>query len=193
LALFAIPGVAIGLDQLRIRKVEAAWLKPTLVALALILSNLFPSPTGPYIRPRNQRRELMIEAMGALRSLAPGSVVLTDAQGAPVLDYYFCPEQMALPFGRGAAWFVKLPCGKDYVLVAPHSEAGLDRERFPELLAEAWRAAPEARSLFLFESGWIDDKETEWLGELRASGGAAENFGPNILLARIPRPASGQP
>ncbi|MBO0911458.1 MAG: glycosyltransferase family 39 protein [Acidobacteria bacterium] len=193
LALFAVPGVAIGLDQLRTGKVEAPWLKPAVIAAALVLSNLFPSPAGPYIRPRNQRRELMDEAIRALRSLAPGSVVVTDAQGAPVLDFYLCPEPMASPLGRGAAGFVKLPCGGDYVLVAPRSEAGLDRERFPELLAEAWRAAPDAGSLLLFESGWIDDKEAEWLEELRALGGIPRNFGPNILLCRIRRPAGGQP
>jgi hypothetical protein len=192
LAVFAFPGVAIGLDRLRIGKLEAAWSKPALVALGLVLSNLFPSPTGPYIRPRNQRRELIEQAIASLRSLPPGSMVVTDAQGAAVLNYYFCPEP-ALPFGRGAASLVKLPCGEDYVLLAPHSEAGLDRERFPELLAEAWRAAPDARSLNLFEAGWIDDKQAEWLEELRALGGAPENFGPNILIWRIPRTASGQP
>ena len=191
LAMFAFPGVAIGLDRLRIGKIEAPWSKPALVGAGLLLSNLFPSPTGPYIRPRNQRRELVDEAIGSLRSLPLGSIVLTDAQGAAVLNYYFCPEPMALPFGRGAASLVKLPCGDAYVLIAPHSEPGLDREKFPELLAEAWRAAPDARSLTLFESGWIDDKEAEWLEELRALGGAPENFGPNVLLCRIPRAASG--
>jgi len=195
LAMFAIPGIAIGLDQLPLGRVEAAlgWFKPALAGAALILSNLFPSPAGPYIRPRNQRRELIEQAIGSLRSLAPGSIVLTDAQGAAVLDYYFCPHPMALPFGRGAPSFVKLPCGADYVLLAPHSETGFDRGKFPALLDEAWRAVPEAGSLVLFQSGWIDDKQGEWLAELRALGGEPENFGPNVLLSPIPRHPGGRP
>jgi hypothetical protein len=48
-------------------------------------------------------------------------------------------------------------------------------------------------SVYLFQSGWINDKEEVWLDELRELGGSPRNFGPNILVCRFNRPAlSGQ-
>ena len=46
---------------------------------------------------------------------------------------------------------------------------------------------PEETSLYLFQSGWIDDKEEDWLTELRGLGGNPRNFGPNILLCPFRR------
>jgi hypothetical protein len=55
------------------------------------------------------------------------------------------------------------------------------------LLADAWQEAPQQTSLYLFQSGWIDDKEQDWLAELRVLGGYPRNFGPNILVCPILR------
>jgi hypothetical protein len=166
------------------------WLKPAVIACALIIVNLSPSPTGPYIRPRNQRRELMRQAMNSLKSLPPNSVIFTDDQGSMVLNYYLCGEGMPLPFSSQKGSFLRLRCGDHDLLVATGTQTGFDRAKFTEILSAAWAQAPEASALYLFQSGWIDDKEQDWLSELRKLGGSPENVGPNILICSIPRPAS---
>jgi len=188
LAMFAIPGIAIGLDQLPIIPPTAAarFAKPLLLGAAMLICNLFPSPSGPYIRPGNQRRELMRQAMDYLRSLPPNSILFTDAQGSMVLNYYLCDEAMALPFTPEQS-LLKLRCGIYYVLTSTATQAGFDRPSFPVLLANAWEAAPKETTLYMFQSGWIDDKEEDWLNELRGLGGNPRNFGPNILISPIRR------
>jgi 4-amino-4-deoxy-L-arabinose transferase-like glycosyltransferase len=188
LAVFAIPGIAIGLDRLPtfLPEATARLLKPLLLGAAMIICNLSPSPSGPYIRAGNQRRDLMRKAIDNLRSLPPDSVLLTDAQGSAVLNYYLCDEAMALPFTQEQK-LLKLRCRNHYVLASMATQAGFDRAEFPVLLSAAWREAPRGTSLYLFQSGWIDDKEEEWLIELRGLGGDPRNFGPNILLCPISR------
>jgi hypothetical protein len=82
---------------------------------------------------------------------------------------------------------LKLRCGNYYVLTSMATPAGFDRTTFSELLSNAWQEAPQETSLYLFQSGWIDDKEEEWLTELRGLGGHPRNFGPNILVCPIRR------
>jgi hypothetical protein len=93
---------------------------------------------------------------------------------------------VALPFTPEEP-LSKLRCGNYYVLTSIATPAGFDRATFPELLEKAWQEAPQATSLYLFQSGWIDDKEEDWLNELRALGGTPHNFGPNILVCPIRR------
>lgn len=183
LAMFAIPGIAIGLD--RLPRPPFTWLKPALVAAGLIICNFFPSPSGPYIRARNQRRDLMRHAMSYLRTLPANSTILTDQQGSMVLNYYLCGEQMPLPFSTQREALLKLQCGDYDLLVAGNTQTGFDRNVFPAVPGNAWQFAPEEQTLYLFQSGWIDDKEQEWLEELRSLGGKPRNFGPNILICPI--------
>jgi 4-amino-4-deoxy-L-arabinose transferase-like glycosyltransferase len=189
LAIFAAPGIAIGLDRLPIARptTSARFLKPFLLGAALLICNLVPSPSGPYIRPGNQRRELMRQAVSSLRSLPPDSVLFTDAQGSMVLNYYLCDEAMALPFTPEKP-LLKLRCGNYYVLTSMTTQTGFDRATFPELLEKAWQEAPQATSLYFFQSGWIDDKEEDWLTELRGLGGYPHNIGRNIFVCAFQRP-----
>jgi hypothetical protein len=187
LAFFAIPAIAIGLDRLPMPPpFTAKFTKLLLLGAAILACSLFPSPSGPYIRPENQRRELIQEAMNSLRSLPADSVLFTDAQESMVLNYYLCNEGMPLPFTPKDS-LIKVPCGKLYVLTSMATQAGFDRDSFSELLTNAWREAPNQTTLYLFQSGWIDDKEESWLKELRAVGGNPRNFGPNILVCPIRR------
>jgi hypothetical protein len=151
----------------------------------MLICNFFPSPSGPYIRPRNQRRELMRQAIGSVHSLPPNSVLLTDAQGSMVLNYYLCDETMALPFTPEEP-LLKFRCGNYYVLTSMATQAGFDRATFTDFLANARRESSPATTLYLFQSGWIDDKEKDWLDELRGLGGNPRNFGPNILVCPFP-------
>ena len=188
LVLFAIPAIAIGLDRLPVGQ-SAKFLKPLLLGASLLICNFFPSPSGPFIRPENQRRHLMQQAVSYLRSLPPGSLLFTDTQGSMVLNYYLCDEAMSLPFTTQKS-LLRSRCGNYFVLTSLATQAGFDRTIFSEHLTHAWQEAPNANVLYLFQSGWINDKEQDWLNELRALGGTPRNFGPNILVCPIRRLAS---
>jgi len=181
LIVFAIPAIAIGLDRLPWHGSKTTLVKGLLLASAMLICNFFPSPSGPYIRPHDQRRELMLQAISAVRSLPPDSVLLSDAQGSMVLNYYFCEDGMDLPFTPERR-SLKLHCGNYYVVTSMAAQTGFDRDRFPGSLTSAWQENPKATTIYLFQSGWIDDKEEAWLTELRGLGGNPRNFGPNILL-----------
>jgi hypothetical protein len=187
LAIFAILGIAIGFDQLNIRPaVLSCWLKPAIVAAALIICSFFQSPAGPYIRPRHQRRRLMHAATDLLNSLPADSAIFTDSQGSMVLNYYLCHETMRLPFAPGTNSLQVFRCG-NHRLVAVDTLAGFDRNTFPDMLRRAWESVPAETTLHMFQSGWIDDKEDNWLADLRRLGGTPKNFGPNILVCVFQR------
>ena len=188
LAMFAIPGIAVGFDRLPLGALGSATklVKPLLLASAMLICNFYPSPSGPYIRPHNQRRELMQQTISSIKSLPSESLLFTDAQGSTMLNYYLCGDAMALPFSPQKP-LLKLRCGQYYVLTSMAAQTGFDRFTFPELLAEARRENARETTLYLFQSGWIDDREEDWLTELRGLGGHPRNFGPNILLCPFSR------
>ncbi|HEX3739335.1 MAG TPA: glycosyltransferase family 39 protein [Terriglobales bacterium] len=188
LTIFAISGISIGLDLLPLGGTNATtkFVKAILLASALLICNLHPSPSGPYMRPQNQRRELMHQAVNSLKSLPPESVLFTDAQGSTVLDYYLCGDAMPLPF-TPQKQIQRRRCGQYYVLASMAEQTGFDRAAFPQLLTNAWQEVPDGSHLYLFQSGWIDDRQQDWLNELRALGGTPNSFGPNILICPIQR------
>jgi hypothetical protein len=183
LAIFAMSGTAMGLDRLPLGVTHKA-VKALLVAAGMLICNFYPSPSGPYIRPRNQRRELMHQAISSIKSLPAGSVIFTDFQGSMVLNYYLCDD--ALPFIPTNP-LPAFPCRNHSEIASMATQGGFDRAAFPQLLTDVWRQNPKASNLYVFQSGWIDDKEEDWLHELRDLGGTPRNFGPNILVCPIPR------
>jgi hypothetical protein len=102
-----------------------------------------------------------------------------------VLNYYLCNDAMPLPF-TPEKQILKMRCGQDYVLTSMAAQTGFDRTIFPELLSEASQENPKDTPLYLFQSGWIDDKKEDWQTELRELGGNPRNFGQNILLCPFP-------
>ena len=188
LAIFAISGISIGFDLLPFggSSDTAKLVKIVLLASAMLICNFYPSPSGPYIRPRNQGRDLMHQAISSIRSLPSDAVLLTDAQGSMELNYYLCNDVMAVPF-TPEKQLLKLRCGQYHILTSAATQAGFDRDRFPEFLSHAWQENAKATTLSLFQSGWIDDREEDWLTELRGLGGNPSNFGPNILLCPFRR------
>jgi 4-amino-4-deoxy-L-arabinose transferase-like glycosyltransferase len=188
LAIFAISGISIGFDRLPLgaSHATARLLKGLLLASAMLACNFFAWPSGPYIRQHNQRKDLMHQAISAMKSLPPESVIFTDAQGSMVLNYYLCRDAMPLPL-TPQRQFLTFRCGGDYILASMAPQTGFDRATFPELLSEARQENPEETKLYLFQSGWIDDREQDWLDELRGLGGDPHNYGSNILLCPLSR------
>lgn len=188
LAVFAIPGIAVGFDHLRVggSGAESKLIKAALLLSAMLVCNFYPSPSGPYIRPYDQRRQLMDQAISAIRSLPPQSVLFTDAQGSMVLNFYLCHDAMPIPLTPQKS-LSRMSCGDLLLIASMDSQTGFDRSTFPELLSEVRQENNQGATLYLFQSGWINDKQEEWLTELRGLGGSPRNFGPNILLGSFPR------
>jgi len=183
LALFAVPGIAIGVDFL---KGGMLWSKLALLLLLLIVCNLFPAPTPPVIRPQNQRPQLMKEAIAFLNSHPDGSVILSDYQGGLVLGYYLCGKEARLPFGPTPAAVVPANCNHQRLFTLVGSQSSLAPEELPEAMQTAWSSVPEnVPGLWLFQTGWIDDRPDVWGSELvRIGCGEIHNFGANIRVSR---------
>jgi len=188
LAGFAMGGVSIGLTSPGIWK---KWLTPTAVAGALLICNLFPSPTPPYILPKNQNQRLMNEATNYLRQSAPeGAVLFTDYQGALMLSYYFCPARL-VPFEQPHQSFLKSECGNYQVITFTQTPWSLDPAIFPNTLRQMQQTygLDSNAAVWLFQAGWIDENEDKWIAELKQYGcHEPRNFGPNILICQTTLP-----
>ena len=195
LAVFAMPAIAIGLDRLEFSwlKIRWKWAKPVLLAVTLLICHLFPSPSGPHIPPHNQDKKFMTEAVGFLKSAPPDSVLFSDFQGSLVLNYYLCGKNSSVPYEASRS-LQQSSCGNYKLITSARTQQGFERSVFPELLTDAWQLAQAEKTLWLFQTGWIDDKEQDWIAELRRLGCKdPRNLGPNILICRLGRPGQSEP
>jgi hypothetical protein len=181
LAGFAMSGVAVALARWKVSK---TWAKPLTIVAVLAICNLFPSPTGQYIRAKNQDRKWMSRAVQSLQSLAPGSVIFTDDQGGLLLSYYLCHARVAQvqePFQP----FQNSPCGNYRIISLGPDQWIFQAKLFPgELLAiqRAYGLRPGS-TVWLFQAGWLIDKEEDLHAVLGQYGdGNPQQFGQNILL-----------
>jgi hypothetical protein len=185
LAGLVMAGVSIGLTRPGIWK---KWLTPSAVAGALVICNLFPSPTPPYILPKNQDRKLMNEATNYLRrSTTEGSVLFTDYQGALILSYYFCPARL-VPFEQTHQSFLKSECGNYQVITFTQTLWSFDPVIFPTTLRQMRQTygLDSNTAVWLFQAGWIDENEDKWIAELKQYGcSEPRNFGRNILICQM--------
>jgi hypothetical protein len=188
LALFAIPGIAIGTDGLGARMIGLR-AKLAFLLLLLIVCNVFASPTPPFIRRQNQQQNFMQDAIALLNSQPHGSTVLSDYQGGLVLGYYLCGGQSSLPFGPTPKRLVASQCGDHTLLTYVGSQNSFELGEMSQVSQQAWGAAPHDISrLWLFQTGWIDDQPTGWEQKLREVGcGEIRNFGANIRVSRCER------
>jgi 4-amino-4-deoxy-L-arabinose transferase-like glycosyltransferase len=190
LVIFAVAGIAIGLDRLNLRAIRSRprGAKCVVLAAGLLVCNAFPSPTGPTIRPRNQSRGLMSEAVAFVHSLPSDSALLTDYQSGLVLGYYFCGKHADLPFGQNSDQVFRWQCGKHTFLTSLRSQQALNLPNLLPTVQQSWNASPQEQALWLFQTGWIEDKKQEWLSTLQDSGCADTHyFGPNIRICQITR------
>jgi len=186
LALFVMTGVSFALGSLRF---GPRWAIPAVVIAVLVISNISPSPGGPYIRPQDQQSKLMHQAMDSLRrSASPGAIILSDYQGALVLGYYLCDARVVLvesspdPYPRFA-------CGSYNVVTTDARHWSFSARDFP---FEVEKMAAEhhlgrGSELWLFQTGWGIASDRDWPTALAAVGcGQPVKFGRDISVCRIP-------
>ena len=179
LALFALPGVALGLSRL---PVAGKWVQ-TGVAAVLVVCNVFPAPTGAYIQPANQRASLMGDALQFLRhSIPPNSVIVTDNGGGLLLTNYWCDHARYDP---SAATSVMLQCADHQIaLPAPMSQERLAASEQPPKASDY--GLPPGSEVWVFEAGWITSgRKHDASQEIRRLNCASpRQFGQNILVCK---------
>jgi hypothetical protein len=184
LSIFAMPAIAFAVVRWRPRP---QWARPLALAIALAICNFTVMPAGSYIRPENQRKELMEQAVAYLRgSAASESVVLTDYESGLLLSYYVCGTDMTHT-GRLTEYFYISRCG-GYQSASLLPRLWVFRaDRFPVQLQGLARDRPAAgREVWLFQAGFIVDREPEFQELLRKYGcPAPHKFGENIIVCRI--------
>ena len=191
LAGLAMTGVAVAVARWHPR---ARWAKPAALVAGLAISNFTVLPGGVYMKPQNQRIALMRQAIGFVEgTLPPGSLIVTDLEGQLALDYYLCHSYTVLhpPFQP----FYRMPCGKYDMIFQDPRQWIFRAATFPsdiETLQKMYGMGPQTR-VWLFQAGFVVDKEPELRGLLRRYGCVKpQEFGQNIFLCEITLGESGK-
>ncbi|HSB77047.1 MAG TPA: glycosyltransferase family 39 protein [Terriglobales bacterium] len=186
LALFVVAGATLGLTRYGR---PGSWNMPVVAAVLLIACYMFAAPLGAYIKPRNQRRRLMAEAVAFLRqSTPPRRVFLLDDQSTYLFRYYFCRDQAAA-FSEVPGQFRDYFCGG--YRVAGSRQWMLTPAQLPLDLNRAARLyrLPPGQEVWIFQAGWNVNKEPELVSRLRDFGcPAPRRFGENLLACRLSPP-----
>jgi hypothetical protein len=188
LAIFIFPALALALNQW---KVKVPWLKASVIGLVLLLCNLFPSPTGEYIRHRDQNRKEILSAVRFLRERAgQAKPIVTDNQGGLLLSYYLCGSKV-VPFSGLNQHFSEAPCGDLKVYSLDPRQWIFRAGTFANDLIALKNASglPGGQRVLIFQSGWLVDNEGDFRAELKQFGcPATHDFGRNILACDIALP-----
>jgi len=169
-------------------KAARGWWRPASLAVVLALCNLFPSPLDQYIHLRDQRRNMMAQAVTELRSLPADSVIFTDDQGGLLLSYYLCGGKVVQIEESPFEPFMRSRCGAHWVTSIDPDVWAFRAETFPDTLRSLQRnynLAPGTQ-LWLFQAGWFVENDYALRNELRSFGCLApQQFGRNIFLCKI--------
>jgi hypothetical protein len=183
LTIFAASGVAIGLSTWTPARV---WIKPLVVAFALVLCNFFPAPP-PLIRPRNQTRILMERAVSALRDPAPvGATILADYESGLLLGYYACGHGVVQVFPP-LHQFDMADCNGYRVISTAPSEWKFYAKSLPgdlSAMANTYGLAPGSK-VWLFDAGWITDSAPAIIHDRKIGCTSPRLFGENIALCEL--------
>jgi hypothetical protein len=183
LTVFAASGAAIGLTGWRPSRV---WIKPLVIALALVFCNFFPAPP-PAIRPRNQNRVLMERAVDGLRQLArPGATIVAAYQSGLLLGYYGCRHGVVQVFPP-LHQFAEADCNGYRVITTIPSKWKFYADDFPNQLSEMakiYNLAPGSK-VWLFDAGWISDSAPALIHDRRVGCASTRTFGENIFVCEV--------
>ncbi len=184
LAIFVISGIAMALARWTPRR---TWIPGATIAVVLLVCNLFPAATGQFLTPRNQSRQVMQDAVNFLSALPPGSIIFTDNQGGLLLSYYLCDRKVVL-FDRPYEDLFMAPCGDHQVVTLDPRKWIFQAATFPdELGGLQQKYNPKSEHpIWVFQAGWLIDKEPEFRAKLRQFGcPATYDFGRNILVCQL--------
>jgi len=165
------------------------WARPVAIAIALAICNFTVVPAGSYIRPENQKKDLMRNAVAYLHgSAAAGSIVLTDYESGLLLSYYVCGMDITHT-GELTDYFYISRCG-EYQSASLLPRLWVFRaDTFPTQVQALVRNEPallRGREVWLFHGGFIVDREPEFQALLERYGcGFPRKFGANIVVCRI--------
>ncbi|HKW16037.1 MAG TPA: glycosyltransferase family 39 protein [Terriglobales bacterium] len=188
LAIFAMPAVAVAVAEW---KPKWKWAKLVAVFIALAVCNFTVTPAGAYIKPKNQKKELMDEAVEYLRAAAPaGSLILTDYESGLLTSYYVCDKDITHA-GEPVGFFYHSQCG-DYESASLLPRLWVFRaDGFPAQLSELAKSISRNQQVWIFQAGFIVDREPQFQALLAKYGcNAPRKFGANILVCRIEPPKS---
>jgi hypothetical protein len=185
LAGFTMSGVAVALARW---KITPNWVKPVVIAVALTICNFSVAPAGAYMRPQNQRRAFMLQAVDFLHHSVPkDSLILTDLEGGLLLGYYFCHSKV-VQLKPPIQPFLESPCSGDQVISLDPRLWVFRAQTFPAQLKAARQryGLGSGTKLWVFQAGFIVDREPDLRAELRQFGCVSpRNFGENILLCEL--------
>ena len=184
LAVFVIAAASIGGTSVRISRSGQLLTG----ALLMLLCYVVPRPLGPFIRPANQHRSLMISAETyILHAASADSPFLLDHQSNYVFRYYFCRDEV-IDFEIPAPGFVTFPCA-GYKTTAPTADSWMfTAQTLPGAIDSARQAfqVPAAQGVWFFQSGWAVDTEPGLRDEMRTLGcSRPATFGSNIVVCKI--------
>lgn len=184
LLLFAVASVCVGIASWARSRF---WLTSGVVTCALVVANIFPAP-APLIRPKNQARALMKEAVNSFRESAPpGSLALADYQSGLLFGYYVCGKtvvQVVPPMEE----LRRYDCAP-YTVVTPSTQHfrfdGRDVADEIGKTAAQYQLRPGAK-IWFFNAGWITDSAPELIPQLRNfSCSEPKWFGGNIFWCQL--------
>jgi hypothetical protein len=189
LAPFVILGISVALSY----GGDRLWIRTAIVVLVLAVANVFPSPAGPFIKPKDQSKSLMTSAMAALRNNPPGTIVFTDYEGGLVLGYYLCDHEVVEPVPPYQP-FSRSSCGQLTVVAEAPSGSTIGQDwkfRASDFAQKAREietlySLPREAPLLVFRAGWSVGSDVELLKSFENLGCTSpQYFGRNILLCRI--------
>ena len=182
LAIFAMPAIAFAITPWRPRQ---KWAMPVAVAIGLAICNFTVTASGSYIRPENQKKELMEQAARYLHASAPsGSLIVTDYESGLLLSYYVCGADITHSGELTKFFYVSRCGGYGSASLLPGLwvfRAGTFQEQI-----ESLKKTVDQHEVWLFQAGFIVDREPEFQGMLGQYGcRSPRKFGANILVCRI--------
>jgi hypothetical protein len=192
LAIVAMPAIATILAKW---KLPAQWMKPAAIGAALAVCNFTVSPAGAYIPAKHQKKAFAHAASDWIRaSVPPDSIILADYESGLLAGYYICHRnvvQTAPPFQL----FLLSDCGSYQALTLLPPLWVFRADTFPDQMRELQRILAQnhkleqGRQIWLFQAGYIVDKEPEFRALLTQYGCARpQEFGPNIFACRVSFP-----
>jgi dolichyl-phosphate-mannose-protein mannosyltransferase len=185
LALFVMTPASFALGSLRF---GSQWAVPAIVTAVLAISNISPSPGGPYIHLQDQRKKLMLQATDFLRkSASPGATILSDYQGALVLGYYLCDARVA-PIEPLPDPFPRSSCASYNLVTTEPDRWSFKAKDFPVQIAQiaVEQHLTGESELWLFQTGWGIVANREWPPTLASlCRQPPARFGRDLSICRI--------